>query len=92
MPAKNHIHTYRRIKGKGETRYGCTDPDCSTQIQEKLLRGKRALCPYCSGEYILTTPMLKLALPHCGCIRGKKQAIEIDPVADLLLQQLERNE
>lgn len=72
MPAKNHVHTYRRINGeKGIPRFQCTDHECSHVMPANMLVGRKAICPYDFEEFIITRRMLRLAMPHCGCLSGK---------------------
>lgn len=91
MPAKNHIHTYERISGEKTPRYKCADPDCSHVVVKNYLPGKRSKCWGCGQEFILTKADLKLARPHCGCLknnpRNDKQEVEIEAV-ELMLEKM----
>lgn len=70
----DHIHSFRRMKG--ERRYRCLHPDCNYIGTKEMIRGVRALCPYCHETYIVEGRLLELSKMHCAkCTRSSKQAI-----------------
>jgi hypothetical protein len=76
---KAHVHTFRLQAGLRaaiplrDKIYHCTDPDCWFYSKAINLIGKRAVCPLCKTEFIMTAKVLRLRLPHCDmCTEGKK--------------------
>lgn len=68
-----HLHTYKRVTGKKHL-FRCNDPDCTHFVDKRFLDGKRARCPFCGIDYILTWRELQLAVPHCpNCLKGKER-------------------
>lgn len=87
MAVKNHVHTYERIRG--QTRYKCADPDCSTIQPRSYLQGKRSKCWACGGEFILSADSLRRARPHCGCVTGQSTCEVTDiAAAEEIMKQL----
>ena len=83
MKSKSHIHTYARIK-KRPNQLRCLHPDCSHTTERDLAVGKRALCPFCGEQYILTWRELRLAKPHCSnCTKGASAERQAKPRIDL---------
>ena len=69
---KDHIHSFKRMKG--ERRYKCLNPSCNYIGTKEMIRGVRALCPYCRETYVLEGRLIELAKPHCAnCTRSTKQ-------------------
>ena len=87
MAVKKHVHTYERIRG--QTRYKCADPDCSTIQPRAYLHGKRSKCWACGGEFVLDADALRRARPHCGCVTGNATSNSVDTAAaGMIFEQL----
>jgi len=74
MPAKNHLHTYKRVAGS-TIEFMCMDPDCTHRTHKKYLDRIRATCGACLEPFIMTKPQLRLANPHCNACTVPKNSV-----------------
>jgi len=75
MPAKRHLHMYRKVKSR-EGYYKCIHPDCTHVVQREFLDGKRARCYYCQEPYVVTWRALQLITLRCEDCRYKAPKIK----------------
>lgn len=61
---KCQTHTWVRMKGKKDL-FRCSAPDCKQFKNIAWLEGKRAKCPLCSKDFILTSEQLRNKTPRC---------------------------
>ncbi len=73
MAAKKHLHTYER-RTRSRTTYRCIDPECTHLAQKWLIEGKKAICRFCDGEFILDREALRRKNPRCLSCSDTKQA------------------
>jgi DNA-directed RNA polymerase subunit RPC12/RpoP len=69
----DHLHQYRSVNTKKKL-YRCTVEDCIHTISASLLEGRKAACPVCDSEIIVTTEHLrraKITCIGCGAMPGK---------------------
>jgi len=72
MPTLQHIHTYRKIRGRKKL-YKCLDKYCTHVAEKALILGKASKCCKCGEEITLTSELLQLAEPACINCRDTKE-------------------
>lgn len=65
---KCQTHTWIRMKGKKDL-FRCAAPDCKQFKNKAWLEGKRACCPLCGMDFILTNEQLRNKTPRCNACK-----------------------
>lgn len=77
------LHFYKKVPNTKE-QYMCMDPDCTHREFKKFLLNKRARCPICGNDYIMTRDSfrrIKLKCKECST-RKKTEVKQIDKLAN----------
>lgn len=62
--AFKHVHIYERLSNS-HSMFRCMIPECPHIIQSAMLINRKAACPYCSRQFIITPEHLRRKKVHC---------------------------